>query len=238
MLPSYTVRESQRAKHVSLRISAAGQLEVVIPPGFDRTKIPDIVRRKQTWIERATHRVQQNRSVSDPAEIGSPPGKIDLQAIAETWQITYHATPSPGVRAVEKKHLHLEVYGQTSNLALCRSVLRQWLIYKATTHLMPQLRKISQTVKLSFQRASVRQQKTLWGSCSSQKNISLNSKLLFLPEDMVRYVMIHELCHTIHMNHSADFWTLVSQHEPHYKQLDKDLNQARQWVPLWVEMDS
>jgi predicted metal-dependent hydrolase len=59
MLPlesiDYTVRVSQRAKHVNLRLTRTGQLEVVIPPGFDRAEIPSIIAKHGTWLERAIH---------------------------------------------------------------------------------------------------------------------------------------------------------------------------------------
>jgi YgjP-like, metallopeptidase domain len=52
----------------------------------------------------------------------------------------------------------------------------------------------------------VKSQRTRWASCSAKKNLSLNTKLLFLSPDLVRYVLIHELCHTVYMDHSKEFW--------------------------------
>ena len=70
---------------------------------------------------------------------------------------------------------------------------------------------------------SIRAQKTRWGSCSSKKNINLNCKLLFMPVEVVNCVMIHELCHTIEMNHSSRFWDLVADCDPNYKENRKSL---------------
>jgi predicted metal-dependent hydrolase len=89
--------------------------------------------------------------------------------------------------------------------------------------------------RTTFATASIRGQKTRWGSCSSRQTISVNCKLLFLPSELVRYVLIHELCHTVHLNHSAAFWALVAQKEPDYQQLDAGLRDARYHVPLWLE---
>jgi len=96
---------------------------------------------------------------------------------------------------------------------------------------------VSQEVNLPFKNVSIRGQKTRWGSCSSDQSISLNCKLLFLPSPVVRYVLIHELCHTVHMNHSAAFWALVGCFEPNYRQLDRNLRDARCDVPLWMEKE-
>ncbi len=236
MLPSYTIRESGRAKHVSLKISPAGKLEVVIPPGFDRDRVPDIVKKKQNWIERVTQKIKTQQSLEALESCNGLPEKIALAAIAEAWQVDYQHTPMPGVRLVEQAKFGLAVYGQIDHPSSCRRVLQQWLAYKARLHLLPWLHSVSQEIGLPYQSASIRQQKTLWGSCSGKKTISLNSKLLFLPSPLVRYVFVHELCHTIHMNHSATFWKLVHRHEPGYESLDRQLNDARSWVPLWLEL--
>ncbi|NJR40930.1 MAG: M48 family metallopeptidase [Leptolyngbyaceae cyanobacterium CSU_1_4] len=98
----------------------------------------------------------------------------------------------------------------------CSLALQYWLKRKAEAHLSPWLRLISQEINLPCHQISVRGQKTLWASCSSKKNISLNFKLLFLPPHLVRYVLIHELCHTIHLDHSQKFWALVEHKEPNY----------------------
>jgi len=85
-------------------------------------------------------------------------------------------------------------------------------------------------------KVSVRLQKTRWGSCSTQGAISLNAKLLFLPVDVVNYVLIHELCHTVHHNHSADFWLLVQEHLPQAKALRRTLfDDAWHFVPPWLD---
>jgi predicted metal-dependent hydrolase len=68
----------------------------------------------------------------------------------------------------------------------------------------------------------------------NSKNISLNYKLLFLPQPLMRYVLIHELCHTIHMNHSSKFWQLVNKFEPNYKNLDPQLREAWKITPSWL----
>src|SRR5437660_1296677 len=73
-----------------------------------------------------------------------------------------------------------------------------------------------------------------WARRSASKNLSLNTKLLFLSPDLVRYVLIHELCHTVHMNHSGDFWRLVACHEPGYRVLDQALRAAWKTVPQWT----
>jgi len=234
MLPNYTIRESARAKHVSLKVSAVGKLEVIVPQGYDQRHIPDIVRRKQNWIERVTRRLA-TQQVSGSTASESLPQQIALPAIAETWQVEVCRTELPGVRVTEQANARLVLFGKIDHDEVCNLAMQQWIHHKALIHLVPWLQRVSQEIDLSFKKASVRGQKTRWGSCSSNQSISLNCKLLFLPSPLVRYVLIHELCHTVHMNHSAKFWALVSQFEPNYRQLDMNLRDARYSVPGWME---
>ena len=64
---------------------------------------------------------------------------------------------------------------------------------------------------------TVRDQKSRWGSCSSRGTLSFNYRLIFAPPTILDYVVVHELCHLTHMNHSADFWNMVASVMPEYK---------------------
>lgn len=70
----------------------------------------------------------------------------------------------------------------------------------------------------NYTRITIRDQKTRWGSCSSTGTLSFNYRLMFAPPRVLDYVVVHELCHLTHMNHSRDFWDLVASVMPDYKQ--------------------
>ncbi|MBM0742713.1 M48 family metallopeptidase [Phormidium sp. CLA17] len=231
----YIVRESPKAKHVSLKMSITGNLEVIIPKGFDQKRIPEILEKKQSWIERVTRRMVTQQALAGVDVVADRPERITLQAIAENWHVEYSANQKPGIRAKEYSGYRLVLQGDMVNADDCKTILQRWIAHKARVHFSPWLRSISHELALPFQGVSIRQQKTIWGSCSIRKTISLNSKLLFLPPSLVRYVLIHELCHTIHLNHSSNFWALVGTHEPDYKVLDDNLRDARYLVPWWME---
>ncbi len=163
------------------------------------------------------------------------PKQIDLRAIAETWQVEYQTTQIPGVRVSEQPSFKLTLFGNTANQDTCKVALQRWITRKALIHLVPWLKSVSKELDLPFGQTLVRRQKTRWGSCSNSKTISINCKLLFLPSQLVRYVLIHELCHTVHLNHSSKFWKLVANYEPQYQQFDDSLRDARCYVPLWME---
>jgi predicted metal-dependent hydrolase len=234
-LPNYTIRVSRRSRNVSLKVTTLGEIEVVVPTGFDLSKIPDLIERKQGWLRSALEQVTSIRSLTDLPVLSSYPEEVALLAIDRVWQIKYQATQSPQLSWREQQDRCLLLQGNTQNIKLCQKALRLWLARTANCYLVPWLHTVSQRHQLPFKKASVRGQKTLWASCSQQHAISLNYKLLFLPSQLVEYVFTHELCHTVHLNHSANFWKLVSQYETNYQQLDRALKTAWRYVPAWAE---
>lgn len=233
-LPPCHIRESRRAKYVSIKVSTRGDVEVVVPVGFDQHQIPDILRRRLDWIRAAQTRIQSERSKSDSSTFEELPQEVLLRALNETWTISYEAIATSNVMAEIKAPQHLSLTGRIDQIALCQSVLSQWIRSYARYHLSTWLEHLSSNCELSFSGLTVRRQKTRWGSCSNKANINLNDKLLFLPPKLVRYVLIHELCHTVHLNHSKKFWALVEHYESNYRYLDRELRTAWRYIPYWL----
>ncbi len=98
----------------------------------------------------------------------------------------------------------------------------------------PWLARVARELDIVPRRVQVRTQKTRWGSCSSTGTVSINACLLFLEPALVRYLMVHELCHLRHLNHSQRYWRLVERFEPDYRLLDKRLGEAWADVPFWA----
>jgi len=234
-LPDYTLRVSARARRVRLEMSARNGLVVIVPKGFARKHIPGVLKEMQGWIERAMTRVNRE-SLAEPASVHLPE-EIHLQALGEKWAVHVQQTGVSKVKALEQPPGILVLSGNTSKVPVCLSQLDSWLNKKSHERLVPWLREVSAEQGLPFGRTMVKSQRTRWASCSSRKTISINRNLLFLPGHLVRYVFIHELCHTVHLNHSSEFWNLVHEREPDCAALRAELRKARQLVPAWVEQE-
>ena len=229
----YPIRESHRARRMRVQVSVSGDVDVVVPVGYSPQRIAQFLVQKQGWIAQTQGRMAQQRQRRSPEVTQAQPSYIFLRAINQSWQVTYCPTAQETV-ALYASPGRLQLKGAVQQVALCQRSLQGWVRHVAKQRLVRWLERASREVGLPYTGVTIRRQKTRWGSCSSRKAINLNDKLLFLPPEMTRYVLVHELCHTVHLNHSHDFWALVAQWEPDYKALDQSLRQGWQYVPDWL----
>jgi predicted metal-dependent hydrolase len=234
LLFDYRLRRSPRGRNVRLRVTRQGGLEVFVPKGYDRAKIPALLDRKKQWIRAALERVEKLRKFFEPEPRWRPPLQIKLPAIGATWHVVAKDTDVPWVAVRELDARALLLFGNIGDEKVCRAALTRWLMRQTRRHLVCRLQAISLRTQLRYRRAYVKRQKTRWASCSKHKIISLNAKLLFLPSEIVDYVMIHELCHVEVMSHSKKFWELVRRHCPDYRRHDQRLRDMWKVVPRWA----
>ncbi len=233
-LPEYTIRPSARATRVVLSIRPRQGLEVVVPMGYDPSRVPDIVRRRLSWVRKHLSRLAD--SPADAPEAGSLPDILHFQAAGVAYPLAYVAKPTRGVRLVENAGRVL-LAGKVEDLAACHATLRGFVRRKAAAVLPGMLADLAGRTNLSYEAARVRMQRSRWGSCSAANVINLNAKLLFLPAHLAEHVLLHELCHTRHHHHRATFWKLVERFSPDWRDMERELRQAWRHVPGWVDGD-
>jgi hypothetical protein len=228
----YDVRVSRRARHARLSVSYAGLVTVIIPERFPRSKVPEIVNANQPWIERARERFASESALIQDRPPPERPVRFVLRLVEQELPIVYSAVAGPA-RAIERGGT-LVVGSAADDEQAQRQALKRYLARRAREELAPRLAEKSLEVGVKVSRISIRAQQTRWGSCSPSGAISLNSALLFLPEPLVEYVLLHELCHRRELNHSPRFWSLLNQFEPGSDRLRRELKSAWHFVPAWL----
>ena len=231
-MPRFSVRESARAKRLSIKVYPRGRVEVVVPRRTRATEVQAFVVENRDWIARSVAAFQTDY---DPAEERLP-STIDLQAIGRKFVIVYRS--KPGGSSVRCRELGgtLVLSGAVDEVERCRAALKRWLAKVARREFEPMLRTLSVELELPFDKVQIRAQKTCWGSRSCSGTVSLNLCLLFVRPKVLRYLMVHELSHGRHMDHSAAFWRLVARHEPNFRRYDRALGEAWREVPSWINI--
>lgn len=220
-----------------LKISAREGLVVTAPVGIERRRVMQLVASKSAWI---AERLSQFDTVRHLMGHTTParPQAIELPALAESWRIEYRTTRSRTVGARTDRQGRIVVAGTIGDVAACHAALRRWLARHAKDALVPWMTNVAQQIGLGFADLNVKNQRTRWGSCTLKGRVSLNCKLLFLPREQVRYVMVHELCHTLEHNHSSRFWAHLRTFEPKADALHGQLRDAWKLVPAWAQRGS
>lgn len=230
----YRLRVARWARGISLRVTAAGSLEVVAPRRYAPRTIQRLLAQEAGWIRSAQADAAARRQALPPPPVWCVPREIALPAVGARWTVMTQLTAARGVRVIEANPGMLVVAGSAGEPAACRRALRRWLLRQGQDHLLPRLADVSRGCGLPYSRSTVRVARSRWGSCSRLGVISLNARLLLLPPDLVDYVLVHELCHTRQPNHSSAFWALVARHCPAYPAHRRALRAAGKHLPAWV----
>jgi len=233
----YEIRFSTRARSARLRVGAREGLVVVAPAGLRREKVQQLVSGKADWIAARLAEFDTVRHLIHPP-VGARPQAFDLPALAESWRVEYREMRGPTVGAKTDQPGRIVVYGAVGDVEACHAALRRWLARHATTTLPPWLERVAAQCGHTPTDISIKNQRTRWGSCARSGRISLNCKLLFLPRELVRYVMVHEICHLLEANHSGHFWAHVrgldSSADAHHGRM----RDAWKLVPGWAQRGS
>ncbi|QUI23057.1 M48 family metallopeptidase [Vallitalea pronyensis] len=207
----YHVQYSKR-KTLAIGINQDGNIVVKAPVGIPQERIAQLVTNKAPWIIKKLDE-HQKRAVPKKKYVN---GELFLfQGKEYPLEITLD-------KAVVRAHLIFDagfkITTPTKDLTLYRDLLE--IFYRKATRMLvlERINHYKKYIQVEPNRVVIKQQKTRWGSCSSLKNLNFNWKLSMAPPYALDYVVVHEMCHLRHMNHSKDFWQLVENILPNYHQ--------------------
>lgn len=226
--PPISYVRNPRAKRIILKMHPRKGLVVVLPKGSSPKRAAPFIAEHADSIREAWARQNARRAETDLPDV------LELRAVHERPRLLHRTAPGKP-RALFKGTETLVVYAPESDEAARFSLLRELVKELARRKLVPLLEALAAEHGFAPTGVSVRLQGSRWGSCSSKGKISLNAKLLFLPRELVDCVLLHELCHLEHLNHSPLFWAALTRRMPQALTLDAELRRARQWTPDWLD---
>lgn len=207
-------RFSIRAKNILIRITRKLKIEVIIPHRASSKQAEMFFNQKTDWIKNryAMLKTQKEKLLLFGEE-------LFIEQI-KTGKTKYHNFTLEGKN-------NLSIVSPENSTASIDSLYDWYLKRFAKLFLIKRTNFIAEEYGFVLNRVSIRAQQTKWGSCSSKKNINLNYKLVSLPERLIDYLIIHELCHLKEMNHSSKYWAEVEKILPDYKKLEKELRKYK-----------
>lgn len=203
------VRTGEHIKHLSIRMAPGRGIWINIPYGIRKSTVIKFLEEKKEWIleNRSTLRKYEKHTevdVSVGTEIHTKLHTIKIEH-TEHNKVDYKIADR-ALTLYIPGHLSTEQYEEAVKSFIlniyeleCRELLPERVSRWAARH------------GFKYRRLTFRNNVSNWGSCSHENNISLNIKLMKLPDDLIDYVILHELCHTVEKNHSDRFWNLLEQ---------------------------
>ena len=215
------VKRSQK-RNKSIAISVSHDSVVVrAPVHTPDTFIAELLRKRRDWIEKQSQRaLEVSRAEQWP--------NVRLRWFGIPFSFHYHTVEPEGIHSsfvVARNGDHIDVYGPapSADAIDVRNAVIEWYKLQAMKEIGKSVQEWAHKLHCTFNKIAIKDQKTRWGSCSSRGNLNFNWRLVMAPRTVMEYVVVHELCHLRHMNHSPAFWRAVDDAFPQYQE-------ARQWL--------
>jgi len=208
MTPHKIIKSKRRT--LSLSINENAELIVRAPNQISNKRIEEFIIEKSKWINKNKNLMQSRINEMNDSDYLFLGNIYPLIKVYENPnKIDFNGT---------------EFITSIENQDKFKASLKSWYKIKFKEIAIPRLNYFSDKYNLKINQVRFKNQKTLWGSCSSKNNINLNYLLVMAPMIVIDYVIIHELVHTVHKNHSENFWNAVEAIMPDYKKAKKWLN--------------
>jgi predicted metal-dependent hydrolase len=230
-------RRSKRAWHITIRINQKEGVHVVIPWSCAARHAVSFLEERRDWIKKERYLLEEKIKNAPAEKPKALPESFLLPYTEERWKLLFQKIESEKSISPKLKQYSNEllvISGTNLEEKGWIKCIEKWLSKKAKKILPQLLIETAASMTLTPKKIAIRCQKTRWGSCAADGTISLNAKLLFFPEHLVKYILIHELCHLVHHNHGEHFWKMVSRFEPDYRQKVKEVREIQSSLPWWI----
>jgi predicted metal-dependent hydrolase len=217
-MPEIKIVRHVRARKLRLRVEPAS-IRLTVPLFCSKNQIQLFLAQSEQWLIETWNKQQhvQSNSLEIPSEI------------------YFFNKEQPFQIIVQKQHRVFQFDWENNCLFIKDTqpylALQSAVISYAKQELPKLLKDLSGQTRLNYSECSIRRPKTRWGSCSSQHNIMLHAGLVLMPQEIARYVAIHELAHTKHFDHSPAFWAEVEKYDPYFQRHRRQLKSNP--LPAW-----
>ncbi len=208
------IHRRKNQKYINLRISLEGEVIVSAPYGVSVAQIRESLEKKEGWITRHLSKAAENRVVNDPA----------LRLLFRGRSLAVRAYSDPRRKRsvwVNEAAETIEVHTKEATRKTVLAILESFLLRQAKRHFTKRAQELSSLTGISYKRLFIRNQRTRWGSSSGRGNISVNWRAIMAPPAVQDYLVIHELAHQVHLNHSKAFWKVVKHWCPDYEDANR-----------------
>ena len=207
----FNLRQSKRAKRLSISVKPPNKVTLTIPYGTSANTALAFVTANVAWVEEKL-KVAAEKAINQVRVITS---KDNFQTKFHKIKFVPHKRQESYARIFENDTLVYfpESWKEESREVqdLVKLALTETYRIEAKAYLPQRLKYLADKCGFKFSKVNIRHSKKRWGSCSSQKSINLSLSLMTLPYHLIDYVLLHELCHTIEMNHSSRFYALLDK---------------------------
>ncbi len=219
---SYQVRKSARRKTVSITVFPDNRVIVTAPASVSRMSIHQFVEKKSDWIRKV---FQANLQKAQETQQRQFKAGEKLLYLGKEFCLRIDRGNQAGVELNDAEicvRLHPEE--SAPEPAAVRFHLIKWYQQRALAKVKEKIPHYAAMIGVSPGRITLKSMKSRWGSCSTTGRISLSWNLIMAPEPVLDYLIVHELCHMVHHNHSAEYWELVGSILPDHREKRKWLN--------------
>lgn len=203
------VKRSSRRRTIGIKVQRAS-VQVNAPVAAPLEEIQAFVQQKSSWIQR-----HLNRQIQEQAALQLPQYNEGDVFYYQGQRLTIRLCPLGRTERMENELLLPQLNGGRDDRALA---VANWLIEQAGIDLPERVQKWARRMGLAPRNIKIRHYKSRWGSCDRKGGLQFNWVIMMAPEDIIDYVVVHELAHLVWFDHSPRFWTLVSQYVPDYLQ--------------------